>query len=157
MQYVEWRGTWQSPMVRKQGGRGKRCKCHLLGGVANQGREWQKDKKEPSQNLQAPPPCTLDPGFAITRVPDGPTSWVFASAFDEGGGRSRGRKTKSVNSEKKKGICVEASEWSVLSILQNGTCAVLCLGLVSEPLTTALHHPQGQHCTVTWRKTKTAN
>ena len=83
MQHIEWRGTWQSPMVRKQGGRGKRCKCHLLGGVANQGREWQKDKKEPSQNLQAPPPCTLDPGFAITLVPDGPTSWVFASAFDD--------------------------------------------------------------------------
>jgi len=26
----------------------------VLGGVANQGREWQKDKKGPSQKLQAP-------------------------------------------------------------------------------------------------------
>ena len=23
MQYIEWRGTWQSPMVRKQGRRGE--------------------------------------------------------------------------------------------------------------------------------------
>ena len=43
------------------------------------GQGWQKEKKEPSQKLQAPPPCTLDTGYAITRVPDGPTSRVFAN------------------------------------------------------------------------------
>ena len=53
----------------QQGGWGS--KMRVLGGV--------KDKKEPSQKLQAPPPCTLDTGSAITRAPDGPTSWVFVN------------------------------------------------------------------------------
>ena len=51
------------------------------GGKEQQG-GWQKDKKDKkgsSQKLQAPPPCTLDTSSAITRAPDGPTSWVFVN------------------------------------------------------------------------------
>ena len=61
----------------QQGGWGSRNEGTGWRGKPGQG--WQKDKKEPSQKLQAPPPCTLDTGSAITRVPDGPTSWVFVN------------------------------------------------------------------------------
>jgi hypothetical protein len=69
----------------------------VLGGV--------KDKKGPSQKLQAPPPCTLDTGSAITRAPDGPTSWAFVNKCHNAAFRKQRQEPKPGRQEVKTKKC----------------------------------------------------
>ena len=85
MQHAEWWGTWPSPLVRKQGGRGAEVKMPLLTPTTKPTPGDVKEAGGEPQNQCPTPSPTPEKESEITRCLWPFNSWVFGLHSTKGG------------------------------------------------------------------------